>query len=345
MIAQNPSADKVSFKKKLLYLCCGILLLLVVMAIIMPKNIETRVSQEIKVPVNYVFNLINNQQNVSSWSSWVKEDKEMKLVFDKPLSGVGGGYSWTSSSFGDGGVVYTSITPNQKLEAEISMRGETSHYTIDLEKTSAEKTLVTWSFKTHLHFPYNLMGPLLKYNVNQHNRRSMVNMEAEIIKRMKGEYYGYRVLEGAQNARHFVTVRNKVSFDQVSQFYAQNLAAIYQKIQDVGVSSLGAPCALFYSYDEKKQNTDMAVAVPVLAPVSIAELTGVSLTVQNAAYIDYYGDPAKTMQAHYALEEYLTDRSYIAGNPIIEEYVTDPLKEKDQNKWLTKIYYYTAEKK
>jgi effector-binding domain-containing protein len=26
--------------------------------------------------------------------------------------------------------------------------------------------------------------------------------------------------------------------------------------------------------------------------------------------------------------------------PVVEEYITDPMTEKDPNKWLTKIYYF-----
>ena len=88
----------------------------------------------------------------------------------------------------------------------------------------------------------------------------------------------------------------------------------------------------------------MAVAVPVLTPVSIKDLSSVSLASQNAVVIDYYGDGSKSGTAHYAMDDYIKDHNYTRTVPVIEEYVTDPLKDKDQKKWLTKIYYYTTEK-
>lgn len=345
MIPPNAPKAGMPLKKKLLYLSGGILLILVLASLLLPSEVDTAVSQEIKAPANYVYNLLSNQQNATSWSSWVLDDKEMKLVYDKPTVGVGSGYSWTSPSSGDGSLVYTAMVPNQKLEAELLMQGSKSYYTIALEPVDATKTRISWNFRSHMQFPMNLMGPVLKYIVNKQNKKSFDNIEAEIGRRLKGEYFGHTIKEGTQNARHFATVRSTVSFDKIAQYYSQNLAAIYQKLQDEGLSSVGAPCALFYSYDEKKQQTDMAVAVPVLAPVSISQLTSVSLPVQNAAYVDYYGDPAQTATAHFGLDDYLKDRAYGQSVPVIEEYVTDPLKEKDQSKWLTKIYYYTAEKK
>lgn len=345
MIAPNPPKSGMSLKKKLAYLFGGLLVFLLIAAILLPKDISTTVSREITAEPQYVYNLINNQQNVMSWSSWAIEDKEMKLVYDKPNSGVGSGYSWTSPSSGDGSIVYTALVPNQKLEAELTMGGDKNHYTITLEKVNDQKTRVSWTFNSHMSFPVNLMGPVLKYIVNKHNLQSIENMEQEIGRRVKGRYNGYEVKEGTQNPRHFVAARNTVSFEQLSQFYSQNLGAIYQKLQEEGLSSVGAPCALFYDYDEKNARTDMAVAVPVLAPITLSQLTAISLPVQNAVYIDYYGDPSKTAAAHYALDDYLKDRQYTQSVPVVEEYITDPLKEKDQSKWLTKIYYYTAEKK
>lgn len=345
MIAPKTPKAPMPLKKKLLYLLGGIVALLLVAAILLPSNIETTVSEEIKAPVNYVYNLLSNQQNIPTWNSWSIDDKEMKIVYDKPTSGIGSGYSWTSPSSGDGSVVYTAMVPNQKLDAELTMGGDKSSYTILLEKAGEDKTKISWSFRSHMGFPMNLMGPVLKYIVNKQNKKSFDHIEAEVGRRQAGQYFGHQIKEGTQNARHFATVRGVVSFDKIAQYYSQNLAAIYQKLQDEGISSVGAPCALFYSYDEKKQQTEMAVAVPVLAPVSIQDLTSVSLPVQNAAYVDYYGDPAQTANAHYGLDEYLKDRAYSQSVPVIEEYVTDPIKEKEQSKWLTKIYYYTAEKK
>ncbi|MBL0084001.1 MAG: hypothetical protein IPP37_16975 [Saprospiraceae bacterium] len=120
MIAPNPPKSGMSLKKAGLPFWRPVGLLLIA-AILLPKDISTTVSREITAAPQYVYNLINNQQNVMSWSSWAIEDKEMKLVYDKPNSGVGSGYSWTSPSSGDGSIVYTALVPNQKLEAELTM--------------------------------------------------------------------------------------------------------------------------------------------------------------------------------------------------------------------------------
>ncbi|MFN8320552.1 MAG: hypothetical protein U0V54_14120 [Saprospiraceae bacterium] len=57
-------------------------------------------------------------------------------------------------------------------------------------------------------------------------------------------------------------MRSTVGFDKIAQYYSQNLAAIYQKLQDEGLSSVGAPCALFYSYDEKNNRPTWQLPYP-----------------------------------------------------------------------------------
>ncbi|MBK8701693.1 MAG: SRPBCC domain-containing protein [Saprospiraceae bacterium] len=342
----NPTPAKVPtpLKKRLLYILAGVLLIVLLAGILLPKKIQTSVTREIKVPRNYVFNLLNNQRNIPFWNSWAMEDKEMVLSYGKSISGEGSSYSWTSPKSGNGTITYTKIVPNELVEASLDMEGQQSKYVITLSENNG-KTAVTWAFESHMPFPKNIAGPILKYIVNKHNKKSISAMEEEVKRRQKGEYYGFKLNEVTQNQKFFVTSRNNVSFDQITQYYSQNLAAVYQKLQQENITSAGPPCILFYSYDEPRQNTDMAVAVPVITPISLSQLSTETLPGQNAVVIDYYGDYAKTAPAHYAMEDYLNDHNYLRSAPVVEEYVTDPLKEKDMNKWLTRIYYYTTEKK
>jgi effector-binding domain-containing protein len=54
--------------------------------------------------------------------------------------------------------------------------------------------------------------------------------------------------------------------------------------------------------------------------------------------IDYYGAYDKSMQAHATMADYMEKRG-LRRSFVLEEYVTDPMTEKDPSKWLTKIYY------
>jgi len=46
--------------------------------------------------------------------------------------------------------------------------------------------------------------------------------------------------------------------------------------------------------------------------------------------------------AHEALGAYMEEKNMKLVGAVMEEYVTDPMSEKDQSKWLTKISYPVA---
>jgi effector-binding domain-containing protein len=336
---------KRSILSTILYILACFIVIVLIAGIFMPKDIKTSKTFDVEAPASFVYNLVNNQTTASKWNAWILDDETTALQYEKIKVGKDSGYSWKSKKNGDGTLKYTSVVPNEKIEADLIMGGEKSKSTQIFKDSKDGKSTLRWDFESHMSYPKNAFAPILLYMINKMNKKSVGFMEAEIKKRQQGEYYGYKVKEASQNQRHFVTSRSVISFDQISQFYAQNLAAIYQKLQAEGITAAGPPCAIFYQYDESKQTTDMAVAVPVLTPVAIKDLGNEVYPAQNAISVDYFGDSAKNQAAHYALNDYLNDRNYAETKPAIEEYVTDPLSEKDPSKWLTKIYYYISEKK
>ena len=52
----------------------------------------------------------------------------------------------------------------------------------------------------------------------------------------------------------------------------------------------------------------------------------------------YNGGYSKIGDAHMALGKYMKDKA-LTQNVAVEEYITDPMTEKDSTKWQTNIYY------
>ena len=102
----------------------------------------------------------------------------------------------------------------------------------------------------------------------------------------------------------------------------------------------GAPTGLYWTYDTVTMKTDMAAAFPLdisfkaAEPVQIVTLKGKALT------IDFMGDMSKMGEAHMAMDDYILEKKLKQVPPVLEVYVTDPAKEPDTSKWLTKVIYY-----
>jgi effector-binding domain-containing protein len=168
----------------------------------------------------------------------------------------------------------------------------------------------------------------------------MKNMDTELQSRLSGKYYGYQINELPMNARHYLMSRNNVEADQVQMSYAQNLGALFTRVQNENILMDGKPSSLFFSENNTKGLVDMAAAIPLKARVDMANLTSISLPVAPVVTIEYVGDTKDISKGHLAARSYMMDRNFRMKIPYIEEYITDPLKEKDPNKWQTKIMYY-----
>lgn len=149
----------------------------------------------------------------------------------------------------------------------------------------------------------------------------------------------YLIKKVAWPERHFAIHREKRGFDQLSDFFKKNYDAIYQSLEKQGINPTEPPCAFYYSIDEKKKVTDLAAAVPVPAtakPSDVYEL--VTMPACQTVTTTHHGSYDNMLPAYQQMEEFVKANNLKKGL-VIEEYLTDPLIEKDPAKWTTNIFF------
>lgn len=327
--------------KKILIGLLVLLVLLVALGIYLPKDLQVSESKEMSVSPSYIYQLVNDHAVAHQWNPWVKGDTSMVLTMGEKTRGVGGTYSWSSETMGQGTSTFVEMVPNQKVKSEIYFDGNgPNHYTFDLED-KGDKTNVTWTMDTHLGFPMNLTRWFFKRMISKSYKEGLSNLEEVALERKnKGVYNGIQVTETEVPAKYYVMNRAEVSMENVQKFYSQNLGPIFARVQKEGITMAGMPSGLFFKWDQANNKTDMAVAVPVMEEVDIQDLSSISLQPSNVVEVLYQGDFANTQEAHEAIDAYMLDRGILYNAPIIEEYVTDPTQEPDPTKWQTRILYY-----
>ena len=101
----------------------------------------------------------------------------------------------------------------------------------------------------------------------------------------------------------------------------------------------GMPTGLFYTYDEKTGTTDMVAAMPVKGSPTVTGFETFLIPAGKEVCVDYFGPFEKMGEAHFAIDDYLKEKKLVQSPPAIEQYMTDPMMEKDTSKWLTRIVY------
>ena len=331
--------------KIILFVILGLVGVFLILALVAPKEFTTTRSIVIDAPPELVFNTVNDLSSWDSWSPWKEADPTIQSTMGEITVGKGATSSWVSENSGNGKMTITESHPNENLDVVIEFEGmgqADSDWDIKAAEGGAE---ASWSFHTEFPFPINAMMLFQDFEGNIHKDydrglellKGVVEKKAEAMANQK--YNGYEVKRAPLPMQHFVAVRETVQMDNMTDFFTSSLGKAMQAVQKNGVEIAGAPCGLYFTWDEASKTTDMAGAIPVKAKTEINGFSAVEIPASEALVIDYYGDYHNIGDAHTAMEQYITATGVKTTPPAIEEYVTDPETEKDASKWLTKVYY------
>ena len=126
---------------------------------------------------------------------------------------------------------------------------------------------------------------------------------------------------------------------KISGFLQEQYARIMKTIKKKRARMIGSPVGLYFKWNKVQMTTDMAAGIPVNKTVQGDGIESLKIEKSRALLIDYFGPYEKTADAHNTMNYYLYRTGLKINLPIIEEYLTDPKKEKDPAKWHTRIIY------
>lgn len=318
--------------------------IIIVLGLVAPKEFSAERHTTIEAPLELVFNTVNDLSTWESWSPWKEMDPEMKVTLGETTVGEGASYTWTGEESGSGKMTILTSNPHENLETEVFFDGMGSAKGPWSFEATEEGTKVSWGFQSKIPFPWNalMLFQNMEAAVQKDFDRGLELLKSvveEKAQQLATTYNGYRVQLVDVPVRYFVAVRETISIDEISEHYAKNLPKIGADLGAKGIEMAGMPCGLFYSFDEEKQETEVAQAIPVKEKVTLGEYAGIELPAGKALLIEYYGDYENLVAAHEAMDKYVEENGIKTGMPVIEEYVTDPGTEPDPAKWLTKVYY------
>ncbi|MGZ5281452.1 MAG: GyrI-like domain-containing protein [Bacteroidia bacterium] len=149
----------------------------------------------------------------------------------------------------------------------------------------------------------------------------------------------HQVSEISWPKKTFFIKRAVKSIEQLPQFFTESYGAIFGPLGTNDITPTGVPCAIYYSIDEAKNQTDLAAAVPVNNNVpDIQGLEKLAIPASKVITTTHFGPYENMAPAYQEMEKYLAEHD-LKKELIIEEYFSDPAKEPDPAKWKTNIYF------
>lgn len=165
----------------------GLICLLLIAAMIVPKDFTISVSTTINKPQEVVFDYVKMIKNQEKYSVWVMKDPNVKIEYTGIDGTVGAKSSWVSldDNVGVGSQQITKIT-DERIDIDIHfekpMKGDDSGATI-VEAISDNQTKLTSEFYGHADYPMNLMSLVftgfLKKDIAQNLANVKKNLESQ----------------------------------------------------------------------------------------------------------------------------------------------------------------------
>jgi hypothetical protein len=131
----------------ILYLVLGLLVALVVIGWLLPREITVERAISIDRLPDAIFPWIANLKTWPDWTIWNKnEDPSLVYTYSGADTGLGAAMSWTAKKMGDGTLTINAAQPSQFIRYDMRLTGRTMvvRGNLELESAGGGATLVMW---------------------------------------------------------------------------------------------------------------------------------------------------------------------------------------------------------
>jgi len=323
-----------------------IILVVVVLGFVMPKDYNVEKTVTIDAPKQIIWKNINTFKAMDQWSPWKELDLNQKTEYLGEDGEIGSATNWVGdpNTVGSGSQELMLSTQFERIETKLRFtvpwEAENDVY---VSMNALENNYeVAWGFSGRMDFPMNVFMPLMgiEEGVGNDFAKGLAKLK-EICENQTnlGTFNKWEIKLVDLPVRYFVTKRDTIKMETMSAFYANNFSKIYREIMQNGVEMSGQPSGLIYKWDEENNSTDMAAGIPVVGASQVGDFKSVELPESKALQLDYYGSYEGSGDAHWAIDDCINAYGFEISEPVLEEYITDPMEEPDTSKWLTRITY------
>lgn len=329
--------------KKILHVIIALLLVYFVLALFAPKEFKVERSISINKPTILVKSKLGDFKYFhDEWSPYTEKDPAMKTTYKGTPGEVGHLYSWQANKEVGNGEMEIVANTGDSLIQRLTFEGMGDSKGYFITKDQDTSTSVTWGILFEVGFfgrPIMLFMNIDKM-VGAEYEKGLTKLKNK-LENLKEEIANanYEIKELAWEEKTFYgTKRTQLVEGKLGMFFAENWPKMWLQLEKDKVKSPMSPCGIFYSWDESIKSTECVAAMSVPKGYELKGWEKYFIPATKVLSVPYYGAPEKSIEAHYAMDEYLKENK-LSYTFVIEEYVTDPMLQKDTAKWLTNIYY------
>ena len=162
------------------YIFAGLIALLLILALMMPKGFNIEKTIVINSPVGEVMNRVGDLNYYSKWNPWQQSDSSAKSTITGTPKTPGHRYAWEGRKVGVGSLTLLGLDSKHihfSLEFLKPWKSQAKDNWL-FEHWGTDETKVTWQNSGELPWPIaRLMGPMLNKNLNIQFQKGLNNLK------------------------------------------------------------------------------------------------------------------------------------------------------------------------
>lgn len=331
--------------QKLVTAIAGLILLLVVIGLALPRHARVVASSEIDARPATVFALVNDFHRASLWSPSLETDPNARIIYAGPERGVGATFTWDGLVLGTGTQVITDSRPYEHIGTTINSGepGEAKSW-FDFVDTGTT-TVVNWTFEAD--HGYNLVGryaALLLTGVIKKDYEyglSKLKNIAESLPRADFSDLEIEQLVVEPFAIAFLPTTSSPDAASISAATGKAYFQILKFVDEHGLSDAGAPMSIMRSLSGSKLLFDAAIPVRGVMADLPKDGPGVKIGSTHAGTVirvKHLGSYRDLIQTHRKIAAYLAALGIERNGAAWESYASDPANVPEAE-IVTYVYY------
>jgi len=328
--------------KALKWILIVILLLLVLIVgigYIMPREVKVTTTEEINVPPAKVFHFVAGFVDRTAWDPWIRDDTAAQTTFDIKSGYVGSKYEWEGPKVGQGVMEVDSIVPGSYLLNSVTFsqgmtipeewtftptdKGTSLTWTITMSSGSPVGRLMNSIFKSMIQKTIDSGKTDLKNYLETHDVTMSKLSEIAIEEFSAGEA---------------LACSGEVTMEEMSRIFGESMGKVMGAMQAQKLQPQGMPFAFYSQYDTVTGKMKITAGIPVSAGGKTAgDVFVFKYEAFNALKGLHTGPYDELMRSYEALEKYAQENNIALSNEAWEFYLNDPGETTDPTQLLTLI--------
>ncbi len=329
--------------KKILYVLGGLAAVYFILCLAGPSSMKVERSIEINAPADMIKSKITDLKFFhESWSPWTEKDPGMKVTYTGENGKEGSTMAWESTvkEVGNGSMTYVHTHGDTVMQTLHFDGHQSDAHIYHVVVASGTGSKVTWIMADETPFVFRAMMLFMNMDkmIGPDFEKGLAKLKVAIEAMPAETATHYDIEELNWDAKTYYGIKTNTTFDKLAGFFGSSYGKIGEAMKKAKAEMMSAPSAIYFSFDEKTMLTDVAAVMQVANTTKLEGVEKFETPAGKVLKIAYLGAYDKSANAHYAMDAYMKEKG-MTQSYVLEEYVTDPMNEKDTAKWLTNIFY------